>query len=116
MAIMDNLAIDVVINPRYLAADQITRWVRGEEITAITQLMEIDAEILELIPEENSPITRAPLKNLTLPKETLVGAVYRHNKAILASGTLQINPGELVIVFCRKFSERKLRKMFKTLK
>ncbi|MCD6234850.1 MAG: Trk system potassium transporter TrkA [Candidatus Neomarinimicrobiota bacterium] len=116
MAIMDNLAIDVVINPRYLAADQITRWVRGEEITAITQLMEIDAEILELIPEENSPITRAPLKNLTLPKETLVGAVYRHNKAILASGTLQINPGELVIVFCRKFSERKLRKMFKALK
>lgn len=116
IAIMDNLAIDVVINPRYLAADQITRWVRGEGITAMTKLMEIDAEILELIPEENSPITQAPLKDLTLPKETLVGAVYRNHEAILASGKLQINPGELVIVFCRRFNERKLRKMFKATK
>jgi trk system potassium uptake protein len=110
MAIMDTLAIDMVINPRYLAADQITRWVRGE---GVTKLLEIDAEVLELIPEENAPITKAPLKDITLPKETLVGAVYRNNEAILASGTLHLKLGENVIVFCRRNNERKLRKMFK---
>jgi len=116
MSIMDNLAIDVVINPRYLATDQITRWVRGEGITAMTKLIEIDAEVLELIPENNSPITRAPLKDLELPKETLVGAVYRNNEAILAMGNLHLQPGETTIVFCRRKNERKLRKMFKAIK
>ncbi|HDT12685.1 MAG TPA: Trk system potassium transporter TrkA [Candidatus Marinimicrobia bacterium] len=116
MSIMDNLAIDVVINPRYLATDQITRWVRGEGITAMTKLIEIDAEVLELIPEENSPITCKALKDLELPKETLVGAVYRNNEAILATGNLQLRSGEATIVFCRRKNERKLRKMFKTKK
>ncbi len=112
MAVMDTLDIDTVINARFLAVDQILKYVRGRGISAISSFAECEAEALELVPEEGSPITRAPLKDLSFPSNSLVGAVCRGDEVLLANGNLQIRPGERVIVFCQQAEGRRLQKLF----
>jgi trk system potassium uptake protein TrkA len=112
MRIIDAMDIDAVFNPRFLAVDQILKYVRGHSFNAVSSFAECDAEALELVPEEHSPITKEPLKNVNFPKDSLVGAIFRDNQVVLASGDLHIKSGEKVIVFCRESAVKKLQKLF----
>ena len=112
MSIVDVLDIDAIINPRLLAADQILRVVRGKGIRSVTQLIEGDAEALELIPEDGAPITQSPLKDIHFPKDCIVGAVYRGSEVILAKGDTQIRSGDRVIAFCQEAAAKKLQALF----
>jgi len=112
MAVVDCMNIDAVINPRFLAVDQILRFVRGKGISAVSSFSECDAEALELVPEEGSEITQGPLKKIGFPKDAIIGAVFRNNEVILAHGELTIQTGEKVIVFCREAAVQKVRKLF----
>ncbi len=112
MSILESLEIDVMINPRFLAVDQILRLVRGEGVNAVTKIVGCNAEALELIPEEDSPITKAPLKDIKFPKDAIIGAVFRDDDVILADGNTLIQEGEGTIVFCREECVTKLQKLF----
>jgi trk system potassium uptake protein TrkA len=112
MAIIDALDIDVIINPRFLAVDQILRLVRGKGVSAVIKLMERNAEALELVPEAGSPVTLTPIKDIKFPKKSIVGAVCRGSEVILAKGDTQIKAGEQVIVFCQQSAVKKLQELF----
>ena len=112
MSIVDALDIDVVISPHLLAVDNILAYVRGEIVSAVTKIADCDAEAVEFIPEEGSAITKSPLKEISLPKDSIVGAVCRQAGVILATGETQIFPGEKVIVFCKDSAIKKLQTFF----
>jgi len=112
LLIKDSLNIDIMINPRFLAVEQILRLVRGQGVNAVTKLMGCNAEALELVPAEGSPITKAPLKNISFPVNSIVGAVFRGNEAFLADGNTQINKGDVTIVFCQEDCVPKVQKLF----
>ena len=112
MAITGAMNIDVVINPRLLAIDQILRLVRGSQVTTVATIPECGAEVIELIPEKDSPITKKPIRDINFPKNSIVGAIYRGNEVILASGSTEIKEGEPVVVFCIEDVMHKLEKLF----
>ena len=112
MSIVDALDIDVIINPHMLAVEQILSVVRGKGISAVTKLLEGDAEALEFIPEKGSAVTKAPIKEINFPKNSIVGAVCRGSEVILANGDTQIQEGEKVIVFCQQAADKKLQALF----
>ena len=112
MSIVDAMDIDAVFNARFLAVDQILKYVRGQTFHAVSSFAECDAEALELIPEEGAPITKTTLKEIKFPNDSIVGATFRDNEVVLASGDLQIKAGEKVIVFCREAALKKLQKLF----
>jgi trk system potassium uptake protein TrkA len=112
LSIVQALDIDVIINPRLLAVDQILRLVRGRGIRSVTKLMECDTETLEFVPEAGSPITKAPIKDIHFPKNSIVGAVWRGEDVTLAKGDTQIKEGDRVIVFCHETDVKKLQELF----
>lgn len=112
VGIVGALDIDAVINPRLLATDQILRLVRGGRISTLATLPELKAEVLELIPEPDSPVTKKPISNLKLPKNCIIGAVHRGSEVLLAAGDTRINAGEQVVVFCHEETVPKLQKFF----
>ncbi len=110
--IVDAMGIDVVINPRVLATYQILRLVRGASIRHIAKLIDCGAQVLELIPEKGSPVTRAPIRDIKFPKNSIAGAITRGSEAFLVDGSIQINAGEPVIVFCQDEEVLRLQKLF----
>jgi trk system potassium uptake protein TrkA len=112
VSIVGALDIDAVINPRLLATDQILRLVRGGRISTVATLPECKAEVLELIPEPDSPVTKKPIRDLKLPKNCIIGAIHRGSEVILASGDTQIVAGEEVVVFCQEDAVPQLQKFF----
>jgi len=112
LSIIDAMDINVVINPRLRAVDQILRLVRGKGIRSVINLLDCDCEALEFVPEENAAVTKAPLKELAFPKNSIVGAVLRDKDVFLANGETQIRPGERVVVFCQEKSVKKLQELF----
>jgi len=112
VTIINELRIDAIINPHLLAVKQILHLVRGRVISSVTKFMETDAEVLELVPEDEAPITKDLLKNIKFPRSAIVGAVCRGSQAMLANGETQIRPGDNVIVFCDKNSTNKIQQFF----
>lgn len=110
--IIDALDIDAIISPHHLAVEQILRLVRGKGISAVSKFLEGETEALEFVPEEGSPITKGPLKSIKFPKNSIIGAIYSGKEVILASGDIQIKPGEKVIVFCHEAAVKKLQALF----
>ncbi len=111
-AIVGGLGIDAVINPRLLAIDQILKLIRGDRISHIASLPECKAEVLELIPEPDSPITKKPIMNIKFPKNAIIGAIARGDEVILPEGSTQVQEGEQVVVFCQEDSVPQLEKLF----
>ena len=112
VGIVGALDIDAVINPRLLATDQILRLVRGGRISTLATLPECKAEVLELIPEPDSPVTRKPIRDLRIPKNCIIGAVHRGTEVLLASGETHIRPGEQVVVFCHEDAVASMERFF----
>ncbi len=112
ISIVNTLDIDAVINPHYIAAEQILHLARGKGISSVTKLVESETEVLEFIPEKNAPVTKSPIKNIKFPKNSIIGAVCKAGEVILATGDTQINEGETVIVFCQETAVKKLQELF----
>jgi len=112
MAIMDALDVDVIINPHVLAVEQILHLVRGKGISSVAKLLECETEVLEFVTEAGAPVTKAPIKDLKFPKNSIVGAVYQGAEIVLAKGDTQIKEGDKVIVFCQEAAVKQLQKLF----
>jgi trk system potassium uptake protein TrkA len=112
VGIVDALDIDAVINPRLLATDQILRLVRGGRISTLATFPECKAEVLELIPEPDSPVTRKPIRHLRFPKNSIIGAIHRGKEVILPDGETLVKDGDQVVVFCQEDAVPQLQKFF----
>ena len=112
LSIANTLVIDAIINPHYLAAEHILQLVRGRNITSIVKLTESDAEVMELVADEGSAMTKDCLKNIKFPKGAIVGAVYTDDDIHLANGDTHIQAGDKVVVFCEEEAQKKVQQVF----
>ncbi|MDG1171926.1 MAG: Trk system potassium transporter TrkA [Polaribacter sp.] len=98
--ISQTIGIESLINKKLIAASNIFRHIRKGEILALANLHNIDAEVFEFEVKQGAKVTEHPIKDLRFPREAVFGGVIRNKKAIMASGDMQIQTGDKVIVFC----------------
>jgi len=83
-------------------------------VAALTSLHGVDSEILEFIVHKNSKITQAPIKDLVdFPRQAVIGGIIRGKKAMIATGNLQIQEHDHVVVFTLTSSIHKIEDFFK---
>jgi len=88
------------------------RFLRGKHVLSVATVHGMDAEILEMEAGPGSPFTRAPLKDLKLPRGLLIGAVTSDRHLEIATGTTKIEPGERAFVFVLPDVVDKVEKLF----
>ena len=110
--ISQTIGIQSLINKKLIAASNIFRHIRKGEILALANLYNIDAEVFEFEVRENAKVTKQPIKELRFPREAVFGGVIRNEKAIMATGDMQIKTGDKVIVFCLPEAIHKVEKLF----
>jgi trk system potassium uptake protein TrkA len=109
-----HLGVDAVLSPKRAMTDAILRYVRRGTVESALLLGEHEAELIQFRvpdPPPNETLIGKPLKDLDLPKGTLVGAVIRDGQALIASGSTVLHPGDDVLVVSRPEALGKLERL-----
>jgi trk system potassium uptake protein len=106
--------IGTVINKKLIAASYIYRFTLNAEISNVKCLTSSDAEVFEFIAKPGTRITQKPIRELGFPKEAIVGGLIRGENGFVATGEMQIQAGDKVVVFTLPSGIKKLERFFKT--
>ncbi|MFW5722810.1 MAG: Trk system potassium transporter TrkA [Desulfohalobiaceae bacterium] len=92
------IGIQHTVSPRMSAVNSILQHIRrGNIITAIS--IKDQAEALEALAEEGSAVVGRPIKELGLPKGSLVLSIIRGQEVIIPTGDSVIQPGDRFVLF-----------------
>ncbi|WP_274475301.1 Trk system potassium transporter TrkA [Mangrovimonas aestuarii] len=107
-----SIGIDTLINKKLLAANNIFRHVRKGEVVAMTQLNNMNAELLEFMVKASSNICNKLIKNVDFPRSAIIGGVIRNDEGFIALGDFRIQEGDRVVVCCLPRSIKQVEKLF----
>ncbi|KPK01345.1 MAG: hypothetical protein AMK71_05870 [Nitrospira bacterium SG8_35_4] len=113
LPLASNLGIEAVLSPRLITADTILKYVRSGNILSLTTIAEGKAEIMEAEAKEGSILIGKTLREVELPKKTLIGAIIRNNVVIIPSGNDKIAGNDKLIIFTLKDSIRQVEKLLR---
>jgi trk system potassium uptake protein TrkA len=111
LPLANNLGIEAVLSPRRITAGTILKYVRIGNIVSLTTIAEGKAEIMEAEAREGSVLIGKTLREIELPKKTLVGCIIRGNSIIVPSGDDKIELGDMLIIFTLHESIKQVEKL-----
>jgi trk system potassium uptake protein TrkA len=112
LPITPTIGMDAVVSKQLLTVNAILRFIQKSTFERIASIPGIEAEIIEIIPQPNSKITRKPLKNIHFPKYAMVGAVQRQDEVIIPLGDTRIQEGDRVVIFTLPKAMLEVEKLF----
>ncbi|HKM18240.1 MAG: Trk system potassium transporter TrkA [Firmicutes bacterium] len=98
--IIEQLGVGRAVNPVLISAGEIIRFAQGGKVASLSLLLDGQAEVIEIIADEEAAVIGRRLAALDLPKGIIVGAIARNNEVIIPDGNAVIQPQDRVIVFC----------------
>lgn len=106
-AIIGNLGLECVINPKTLTGEYIARYIRamqnslGSNVETLYRLHEDRVEALEFRAKSNSKTINTPLSQLNLKDDVQIICISRGSKIILPQGSDIILPDDSVVVITK---------------
>lgn len=112
ISLAEEMGIDSVINKKLSTASRIFRLTLSDKVRTIKCLNGSDADVIEYIVNPDSPITKAPIRDLRFPREAVIGGIIRGSETIIAVGDTLIKPYDRVAVFALPQAVKKVEKFF----
>jgi len=101
--VLERLGIDVAVSPREVTSRQILGMVQGGVIIAGSGISKGDAEVWEVEIVEGAPVTKAPLKDVSLPG-CLIAAMVREDFISVPGADDQLKAGDTAVVLVHRNS------------
>ena len=108
----EGMGVDAVINKKIITAGRIFRFTMSNKVRTVKVIGGSDAEVIEYIVNPDSQITKAPIKDLHLPSDTIIGGVIRGNETIIATEDTWIKPYDRVVIFALPTALGRIEKFF----
>jgi len=112
MKLAEGMGVDAVINKKVITAGRIFRFTLSNKVRTVKVLGGSNAEVIEYVVNPDSPVTRAPLRDLHFPKEAIIGGVIRGSETFIAVGDTQIRAYDRVAVFALPSALRDVERFF----
>ena len=106
----------MALNPVDICTSNILRFIQGSKRILSSQLIQGQAEIMELVADSRMKLVDIPLKNLKLPDGAIIAAIHRGVNLIIPNGDTVIKRGDRVIVLCLLSEITELEKLLRTTK
>lgn len=113
LPITPTIGMDAVVSKKLITVNSILGFIRRSTLENVDSIPGLDAEIIEIIPQKRSKITKHPLKNLHVRPSVIFGSVTRNNKVIIPTGETQIETGDRVVIFALPKAIADVEKLFK---
>jgi trk system potassium uptake protein TrkA len=94
-----SIGVDAAVSVRQAAVGSILRYARRGDVLAAQPFGNTEGEALEVRARETSALVSSPIRELHLPKDVVIGAVFRGETLLVATGELTILPGDKVVIF-----------------
>jgi len=98
--LIESMGIDMALNPLDMTTSHILRFIQGSKRVISSQLIQGQAEIIEIIADDHMRLTNKPIENLDLPDGVNIAAIHRGTDAIIPSGDTIIYKDDRVIIIC----------------
>jgi trk system potassium uptake protein TrkA len=108
----NSLGIDVAVCPKISAVDAILKFVRRGNIKTVHSIFDGKAEVIEYTVDGASPVCDKAIKDVPMPKNSLIVAVGRKDKDIIPDGRFVVKKGDNIIAFTKKDAVEKLEEIF----
>ena len=112
ISMAESLDIGAVINKKFIAASHIYQMMLDADVSNVKCLTFANADVAEFTVKGGSRITKAPIKDIGLPKGATIGGLIRNGEGIMVTGNTQLQEGDHVVVFCLGMMIKKLEKYF----
>ena len=63
---------------------------------------ELEVDVIELQPEQGSPVTQRPIRELNFPEDAFIGMINHHCKIRIAHGTSVLCEDDIALVFANQ--------------
>jgi trk system potassium uptake protein len=98
--IIDKLAIDIALNPIYITASDILKFIRGGKVVSVSLLLGGQAEVTEVIVNKDVKVVGKKIRELNLPKGMIIGAIVHKGKVHIPNGDTTIFADDRLVIFC----------------
>ena len=109
----EGMGVDAVINKKLITAGRIFKFTLSNKVRFIKYMSGTNAEVLEFIVAPDTKITKYPLKDISCPRNAIVGGVIRGNESFIAVGDTQIQAYDRVAVFALPEAIKEVDRFFR---
>lgn len=111
--VSDSVGIDRHIDPRSTTISTILQHIRRGRIKGVFSLFDGEAELIDAIALETSPLVNKPLREAALPEGVMIGAVMREGEVIMPTGETIINAGDRIVLMAMRENVKDIGQMFR---
>lgn len=108
--LVTTIGVDVVVNPRSLAAGAILQYIRHGKVLSVASLGE-EIEIIEAEVLESSDLADKEIRDLSLPEQSLILALERNGGVIYPTGSTKILAHDKILLFTGRDAIPKIEKL-----
>ena len=108
----EGMGVDAVINKKIITAGRIFRFTMSNKVRTVKVIGGADAEVIEYIVNPDSQITKAPIGELNLPQDAIIGGIIRGNESIIATDNSLVKPYDRVVIFAMPSALGRIEKYF----
>jgi len=110
--LMGPLGIDAFINPRATTVSSILRHIRHGRIRAVYSVGDAEAEVIEAQVMSTSSVAGKKVREINWPEGSIVGALKKAGKLVIARGDTRIDEGDILTVFALAKDVQQVEKLF----
>ncbi len=108
-----SIGLDAVVSKQVMTVSSIRQFIQRQKVSSYTEILGLDATVLELETTHKSRIIRKPLMNINFPEKSVVGAIIKPNgEVVIPSGISKIEAGDKVVMFFSPEKQYEIEKLF----
>ncbi len=112
-SICEAVGVDRYVDPRATTISTILQHIRRGRIKGVFSLPNGEAELIDAIALETSPLVGKPLSEAALPEGVMIGAVYRDGVVTMPSRETVVDAGDRVVLIAMRENVRDVEQMFR---
>jgi trk system potassium uptake protein TrkA len=114
MPLIEPIGIDYLVCPRLSAINSLLHYIRRGRVISSVSIKGEEAEALEAIAHEDSPIVGKTIKELDFPRGCLVLCFQRGDEVVIPRGDTVIRPKDQLIIISTRQNIPKVEKVLTT--
>ena len=111
--VSEAVGVDRFVDPRGTTISTILQHIRRGRIKGVYSLSDGEAELIDAVALETSPLVNKPLRDAQLPEGVMIGAVFRDNEVQMPTGDTIINAGDRVVLMAMRDNVKDVEQMFR---